>query len=154
MLAAVVAFMQEKNIEPIQGTGDREFQVTGPGWRGDPGQMKEPTPPPDIQKDIEAEYGTEEEPEEEELDDSEEVEELYAVTVNGEEHEVTFDELLRGYSRQSDYTRKTQELSNDRKQMEELQKQYNSEISTIQAERQQYTEYLNQIVENLSLIHI
>ena len=75
---------------------------------------------------------------------------LYAVTINGEEHEVTFDELLRGYSRQSDYTRKTQELSNDRKQMESLQQQYNSEVATIQAERQQYMESLNQIIANSS----
>jgi hypothetical protein len=86
----------------------------------------------------------------EETDDGEEEDPLYAVTVNGEEHEVTFDELLRGYSRQSDYTRKTQELSNDRKQMESLQQQYNSEVSTIQAERQQYMESLNQIIANSS----
>ena len=91
-----------------------------------------------------------EEEESEETDDGEEEDPLYAVTVNGEEHEVTFDELLRGYSRQSDYTRKTQELSNDRKQMEELQKQYNSEVSTIQTERQQYMESLNQIIANSS----
>ena len=91
-----------------------------------------------------------EEEESEETDDGEEEDPLYAVTVNGEEHEVTFDELLRGYSRQSDYTRKTQELSNDRKQMESLQQQYNSEVSTIQAERQQYMESLNQIIANSS----
>ena len=34
--------------------------------------------------------------------------------------------------------------------MEELQKQYNSEVSTIQAERQQYMESLNQIIANSS----
>jgi len=98
------------------------------------------------------EESEEEEAEEdtEETDDGEEEDPLYAVTVNGEEHEVTFDELLRGYSRQSDYTRKTQELSNDRKQMEELQKQYNSEVSNIQTERQQYMESLNQIIANSS----
>ena len=103
------------------------------------------------QEELEA-ASEEEEAEEdtEETDDGEEEDPLYAVTVNGEEHEVTFDELLRGYSRQSDYTRKTQELSNDRKQMEELQKQYNSEVSTIQAERQQYMESLNQIIANSS----
>ena len=103
------------------------------------------------QEELEA-ASEEEEAEEatEETDDGEEEDPLYAVTVNGEEHEVTFDELLRGYSRQSDYTRKTQELSNDRKQMEELHKQYNSEVSTIQAERQQYMESLNQIIANSS----
>ena len=103
------------------------------------------------QEELEA-ASEEEEAEEdtEETDDGKEEDPLYAVTVNGEEHEVTFDELLRGYSRQSDYTRKTQELSNDRKQIEELQKQYNSEVSNIQTERQQYMESLNQIIANSS----
>ena len=81
-----------------------------------------------------------EEPESEEPD-------LYAVTVDGEEHEVTFDELLKGYSRQSDYTKKTQQLSGERKQMEELHQKYTSEIGQIQQERQQYMDYLNQIVD-------
>ena len=53
-----------------------------------------------------------EEDDEEEAEESDEEEEeepdLFAVKVDGEEIEVTFDELLRGYSRQSDYTRKTQ----------------------------------------------
>ena len=89
-----------------------------------------------------------EEEESEESDDEDEEELLYAVKVDGEEQEVTLDELLKGYSRQSDYTKKTQELSNDRKGMEDLQQKYNSEMAQIQAERQQYTEYLNQIVEN------
>ena len=81
-----------------------------------------------------------EEPESEETD-------LYAVTVDGEEHEVTFDELLKGYSRQSDYTKKTQQLSGERKQMEELHQKYTSEIEQIHQERQQYMDYLNQIVD-------
>ena len=41
--------------------------------------------------------------------------ELYKLTVNGEETEVTLEELKKGYSRQSDYTRKTEKLSQDRK---------------------------------------
>ena len=99
----------------------------------------------------ESEEESDEEVEKEEAEESDEEEEedpLYAVTVNGEEHEVTFDELLRGYSRQSDYTRKTQELSTERKQMEELQQQYTSEVSQIQSERQQYMENLQQILQN------
>ena len=85
-------------------------------------------------------FEEDEEPESEEPD-------LYAVTVDGEEHEVTFDELLKGYSRQSDYTKKTQQLSGERKQMEELHQKYTSEIEQIQQERQQYMDYLNQIVD-------
>ena len=86
--------------------------------------------------------------EESEEPDEEEGEALYAVTVNGEEREVSLDELLSGYSRQSDYTRKTQELSSDRKEMESLKGRYDSEIQQIQAERSQYMENLQQIIES------
>ena len=76
--------------------------------------------------------GTEELVEEEDLEfddeedgeeetEVEEVEEqpVYRVTVDGEEIEVTQDELINGYSRQQDYTRKTQELANQRKTIEQ-----------------------------------
>ena len=84
--------------------------------------------------------------EESEETEGEEEEELYAVTVNGEEVAVSLDELLSGYSRQSDYTRKTQEIAGDRKEMESLQQQYNSQIAQIQQERQQYMEALTNII--------
>ena len=113
-------------------------------------ESTEETQDESLEEESEDESEAEAEEKSEETDEGEEEDPLYAVTVNGTEHEVTFDELLRGYSRQSDYTRKTQELSNDRKQMEELQKQYNSEVSTIQTERQQYMESLNQIIANSS----
>ena len=96
----------------------------------------------------EEEEAGEAEEESEESDEEVEEELLYVVTVNGEEQEVTLEELTKGYSRQSDYTRKTQEIANNRKGMETLQQQYNSEISQIQQERQQYLESLNQIISN------
>jgi hypothetical protein len=45
--------------------------------------------------------------------------ELYKVVVDGQELEVTLDELMKGYSRQSDYTRKTEKLSQERKILED-----------------------------------
>jgi len=89
----------------------------------------------------------EEAEEESEETEGEEEEELYAVTVNGEEVAVSLDELLSGYSRQSDYTRKTQEIAGDRKEMETLQQQYNSEIAQIQQERQQYMDALTNVMQ-------
>ena len=67
----------------------------------------------------ELEFDDEEDGEEE--TEVEEVEEqpVYRVTVDGEEIEVTQDELINGYSRQQDYTRKTQELANQRKTIEQ-----------------------------------
>ena len=98
---------------------------------------------------LEEETEVEEESEEEELDEDEEEEgeEVYSVKVDGEEMEVGLDELVKGYSRQSDYTRKTQELASERNKMVEMQQQWANEISQAQAERQQYIEALGQFAE-------
>jgi len=93
---------------------------------------------------------SEDEDESEESDEEKE-EELYSVRVDGAEHEVTFDELLKGYSRQSDYTKKTQEVATEKREMESLKEQYNSEVSQIQAERQQYMEALTNIIQNSNM---
>ena len=103
-----------------------------------------------LEEESEEEEEVEEAEEESEETDEEEGEVLYAVTVNGEEREVNLDELLSGYSRQSDYTRKTQEIANDRKEMESLQEQYNSQMATIQQERQHYMDALQGIIANSS----
>ncbi len=52
-----------------------------------------------------------------EQNESEAVEEptLYGVKINGEDVSVTLDELQNSYSRQADYTRKTQELAAQKK---------------------------------------
>ena len=100
-----------------------------------------------FEEESEEKEEAEEAEEESEETEGEEEEELYAVTVNGEEVAVSLDELLSGYSRQSDYTRKTQEIANDRKEMESLQQQYNSEIAQIQQERQQYMDALTNVMQ-------
>jgi len=64
------------------------------------------------QEESEPEYAEQEEQEEE-------VEQpIYRVKVDNEEVEVTLDELLKGYSRTSDYTKKTQTLAEQRKVVE------------------------------------
>jgi hypothetical protein len=77
---------------------------------------------------------TEEVVEEEVLEEDEELDEeqtnveeealqpqTFTVKVDGQEVEVTQDELINGYSRQQDYTRKTQELAQQRKTIEQQQ---------------------------------
>jgi len=61
-----------------------------------------------------------EEDETEEVEEDEEVEKLdyYLIKVDGEEVEVTLDELRSGYQRQKDYTKKTQAVSEQRKEVE------------------------------------
>ena len=67
----------------------------------------------------ELEYDDEEDGEEETEVEELEEQPVYKVTIDGDEIEVTQDELLNGYSRQQDYTRKTQELANQRKTIEQ-----------------------------------
>jgi hypothetical protein len=81
----------------------------------------------------ELEYDDEEDGEEETEVEELEEQPVYRVTVDGDEIEVTQDELLNGYSRQQDYTRKTQELANQRKLIEQ-QAQQISQMDAIYAE--------------------
>ncbi len=48
---------------------------------------------------------------------------LYTIKVDGEDTQVTLEELQNGYSRQRDYTRKTQELAEQRKVIEAQQQE-------------------------------
>lgn len=62
----------------------------------------------------------------------------YTVRVDGEEVQVTIDELLSGYSRTQDYTRKTMALADQRKSLE-------GELEQIRQERAQLSQVLEQI---------
>ena len=78
-----------------------------------------------LEEDVEddEEFFEEDELDEEQTDVEEEAPQLqtFTVKVDGQEVEVTQEELVNGYSRQQDYTRKTQELSQQRKIIEEQQ---------------------------------
>lgn len=77
----------------------------------------------EIIDELEEDEFEEEEVEEEQTDVEEEAPQLqtFTVKVDGQEVEVTQEELINGYSRQQDYTRKTQELSQQRKTIEQQQ---------------------------------
>jgi hypothetical protein len=89
-----------------------------------------------------------EESEEEEVEDDSEETTLYTVTVDGEEYEVTEEELVKGYSRQADYTRKTQQLAEHRKQIDQVIENYKSEIAQAQQARDQYVNAVAQAIES------
>ena len=74
----------------------------------------------------------------EEEGDSEEEDQpqVFTVKVDGKEVEVTLDELQKGYSRTQDYTRKTQQIAEARKQTE-------AELQAVRAEREQYAQLLS-----------
>ena len=66
----------------------------------------------------------------------------HTVTVNGEEYEVTLDELRNGYMMQSDYSRKTSDLAEQRRAFEAQQQQ-------LEMERQRYLQELSQMQQTV-----
>lgn len=85
--------------------------------------------------DADGEETDTEQSEENEESEEEEKPQVFTVKVDGKEVEVTLDELQKGYSRTQDYTRKTQQIAEVRKQTE-------AELQAVRAEREQYAQLL------------
>ena len=78
--------------------------------------------------------------------EGEEVEVFVVPVAGGGEEEVTLEELAAGYSRQSDYTRKTQQLADDRRAVEgEL-----AETRTVRGEYAERVKLLNTTLDNMT----
>jgi hypothetical protein len=75
--------------------------------------------------------------------------ETFTLTVDGKEVEVTRDELLKGYSRQADYTRKTQALAEDRKAVEAERATTAEQVKEAAEARKTYAERLDQLSQAL-----
>ena len=89
----------------------------------------------------EEETSEEQSGEEEETEEGEQPQTL-TVKVDGKEVSVTLDELQKGYSRTQDYTRKTQQIAEVRKQAEQ-------ETQAVRAEREQYAQLLGALQTQL-----
>ena len=85
-----------------------------------------------------------EQSESEEDTQDEEAPKVFTVKVDGKEVEVTLDELQKGYSRTQDYTRKTQQVA-------EMRKQTETELAAIRAEREQYAQLLGALSEQVKV---
>ena len=120
-------------------------------------ELDETQPAEESEEDLEAaaseedESGVEDAPDEEtseeqsgEEEETEEGEQpqTFTVKVDGKEVSVTLDELQKGYSRTQDYTRKTQQIAEVRKQAE-------AETYAVRAEREQYAQLLGALQAQL-----
>jgi len=91
----------------------------------------------------EAEETSEEvEGEDEESEEEAPRDEKFVVKVDGKEIEVPKEELIRGYQREADYTRKTQKLAEERKLVE-------SEFQQVREERQYNSQLLGTLQQKL-----
>lgn len=57
--------------------------------------------------------------------------EHHTVTLDGQEHPVSVDELKAGYQRQADYTRKTQSLAEERRQLQSERTEYQQMLRSL-----------------------
>lgn len=85
---------------------------------------------------------SDEQSESEEDTQEEEKPSTFTIKVDGKDVEVTLDELQKGYSRTQDYTRKTQQVA-------EMRKQTEAELTAIRAEREQYAQLLGALSEQV-----
>ena len=144
--------MTEQVGNPITGIGLHEAtlaidQLLGPEEdTQSEAEAQEPEEAQDEAEEVDTEeYSEETEDEQSDPDEEDDTEEVIEqelpddltikVKLDGEETEVTLDELRKGYSRYSDYTRKTQALAEERKA-------FQSEAEAIRVERAQYAELL------------
>jgi hypothetical protein len=75
-----------------------------------------------------------EESEDAEQEGETEAEPSYTVKIDGKDAKVPVSELVKGYQRQTDYTKKTQQLAEERRELE-----------SVKAEREHYTEQLERV---------
>lgn len=102
----------------------------------------EETAPEDSDEDVDVE--DDEASEDDEQPDTKAEEEFEIDLGRGEKVKVKRDELIKGYLRQSDYTRKTQEVAEGRKRLE-------SEATEVLRERTQYSVLLGALEQQLKL---
>lgn len=69
---------------------------------------------------------------------------VYTVKIDGQEIEVPLDELLKGYSRMQDYTRKTQKLAEERNAV-------TAEAEQARQERERYTTVLSALQQQIQM---
>ena len=106
-------------------------------------EIKEEETEVESQDETEEETSEDVSQDEEQIDTQEKQEDspFYTVKVNGQELDVTLDELRNGYSRDADYRQKTEELSHQRKQFQ----------SESEKQRQDYSQRLNELNQRLAV---
>jgi hypothetical protein len=136
-----------ENMTPQEGNGSLSVdQAAGAllGLMGGEDSQEQPDAAQEAEEVTqEAQSDDEQSDSENDVEEQEQVEEKprYKVKASGEEIEVTLDDLIKGYQREADYTKKTQTLAEQRKQVE-AERQV---IEQAKSQRDQYQERLGMI---------
>jgi hypothetical protein len=128
-----------ENMTPSEGSGPLSVdQAAGAflGLMGGEDSQEQPDTAAENQEVIQEADESQEVGDSDDVEYQEEVDEQprYKVKASGEEIEVTLDDLIKGYQREADYTKKTQTLAEQRKQVE-------SERAVIEQAKQERDQY-------------
>jgi hypothetical protein len=123
----------EKMIRREESPGD-EVEGAAPAKRG--GLDEQEDAGPEADEELDHDSGVIDDDEEE--DDGAEETPRYKVKAGGEETEVTLNELIKGYQRGADYTRKTMRLADERRGIERAKADLKDERTAVALERQRY----------------
>ena len=138
-----------ENMTPQEGNGTLSVdQAAGAllGLMGGEDSQEQPDAAQEAEEVTqEAQSDEEQSDSDSDVEEQEQVEEKprYKVKASGEEIEVTLDDLIKGYQREADYTKKTQTLAEQRKQVESERQV----IEQAKTERDQYQARLA-LIEN------
>ena len=136
-----------ENMTPTEGNGTLSVdQAAGAllGLMGGEDSQEQPDAAQEAEE-VTQEAQSDEQSDDSDVEEQEQVEEKprYKVKASGEEIEVTLDDLIKGYQREADYTKKTQTLAEQRKQVESERQV----IEQAKTERDQYQARLA-LIEN------
>ena len=124
---------QEQTTESVEATQDEPQEVTES--EVETGEVEEQSQSEDQTEDY--------------SEEAQEEEAKYEIKVNGKPVEVTLDELMSGYQRDSDYRRKTMELADERRLLEEEVNRAKSESDAVAKLRQDYATRLSEIENSM-----
>ena len=124
---------QEQTTEPVEATQDEPQEVTESEVETE--EVEEQSQSEDLTDEV--------------SEEAQEEEAKYEIKVNGKPVEVTLDELMSGYQRDSDYRRKTMELADERRLLEEEVNKAKSESDAVAKLRQDYATRLSEIENSM-----
>ena len=124
---------QEQTTESVEATQDEPYEANES--EVETGEVEEQSQSEDQTEDY--------------SEEAQEEEAKYEIKVNGKPVEVTLDELMSGYQRDSDYRRKTMELADERRLLEEEVNRAKSESDAVAKLRQDYATRLSEIENSM-----
>ncbi len=123
---AIERLMTPRRREAPEGNADAANEADDAGVADPGGEPADSEQPDDVEEPVEAAEPADQP--------------HFTVKVDGETREVPLGELIRGYQRGADYTRKTMRLADERREVDEIRERLANEMTAAQQERDLYAE--------------